>query len=171
MLPLSLVHTPADVGHQTLELACERIFHDPWTMDLCFSDNFLSSNATLILKGMAPYGVVALEEIDRVCERLRVRQVLQAWHEEWRAVGAQLESRAYAALAKDHKITAGDLGVIRRGSASITTTPSASSHPARKSERRAKKPIIAGIPASACANRRSNSSRRPTRASRCRRYS
>ena len=32
-----------------------------------FGDNFLWSNATLILKGMAPYGVVSLEEIDRVC--------------------------------------------------------------------------------------------------------
>ncbi|HEY6858464.1 MAG TPA: alpha/beta fold hydrolase [Pseudolabrys sp.] len=74
-----------------------------------FGDNFLWSNATLILKGMAPYGVVALEEIDRVCERLRVRQSNpQAWHEEWRAMGAQLESRANAALAKDHKTTAGD---------------------------------------------------------------
>ena len=74
-----------------------------------FGDNFLWSNATLILKSMAPYGVVALEEIDRVCERLRARQSNpQAWHEEWRAMGAQLESRADAALAKDHKITAGD---------------------------------------------------------------
>ncbi|MGB8671069.1 MAG: alpha/beta hydrolase, partial [Pseudolabrys sp.] len=52
---------------------------------------------------------VALEEIDRVCERLRVRQSNpQVWHEEWRAMGAQLESRADAALAKDHNITAGD---------------------------------------------------------------
>ena len=32
-----------------------------------FPGNFLWSNATLIIKGMAPYGVVALEEIDRVC--------------------------------------------------------------------------------------------------------
>ena len=60
-----------------------------------FGDNFLWSNATLILKGMAPYGVVALEEIDRVCERLRVRQnAPRAWQEEWRAMGVQLESRA-----------------------------------------------------------------------------
>ena len=36
-----------------------------------FPDNFLWSNATLILKGMAPYGVVSLEEMDRACERLR----------------------------------------------------------------------------------------------------
>ncbi len=74
-----------------------------------FGDNFLWSNATLILKGMAPYGVVSLEEIDRVCERLRVRQnEPQAWREEWRAMGEQVESRADAALAKGHKITAGD---------------------------------------------------------------
>jgi dienelactone hydrolase len=74
-----------------------------------FGDNFLWSNATLILKGMAPYGVVALDEIDRVCESLRVRQSdPQAWREEWRAMGAQLESRADAALAKRRKITAGD---------------------------------------------------------------
>ena len=74
-----------------------------------FGDNFLWSNATLILKGMAPYGVVSLEEIDRVCERLRVRQnEPQAWREEWRAMGELIESRAEAALAKGHKITAGD---------------------------------------------------------------
>src|SRR6202162_4273753 len=74
-----------------------------------FGDNFLWSNATLILKGMAPYGVVSLEEIDRVCERLRVRQnEPPAWREEWRAIGEQIESLADAALAKGHKITAGD---------------------------------------------------------------
>ena len=77
-----------------------------------FGDNFLWSNATLILKGMAPYGVVALEEIDRVCEKLRAREHEPdrglAWHEEWRAMGAQIESRADAASAKGHKITAGD---------------------------------------------------------------
>lgn len=74
-----------------------------------FGDNFLWSNATLILKGMAPYGVVALEEIDRVCEKLRVRQnEPHAWREEWRAMGELLERRADAALAQGHKITAGD---------------------------------------------------------------
>jgi dipeptidyl aminopeptidase/acylaminoacyl peptidase len=74
-----------------------------------FGDNFLWSNATLILKGMAPYGVVSLEEIDRACERLRPRQnEPHAWREEWRALGEQVESRADAALAKGHKITAGD---------------------------------------------------------------
>ena len=62
-----------------------------------FGDNFLWSNATLILKGMAPYGVVALEEIDRCCEKLRVRQhEPQAWKEEWTAIGEAIERQAVA---------------------------------------------------------------------------
>ena len=57
-----------------------------------FGDNFLWSNATLIIKGMAPYGVVALEEMDRACERLRLRQhEPQAWWEEWGALAAEVE--------------------------------------------------------------------------------
>jgi pimeloyl-ACP methyl ester carboxylesterase len=74
-----------------------------------FGDNFLWSNATLILKGMAPYGVVALEEMDRVCERLRVRQhEPQAWAEEWAAMGALIERRADEAAQQGRKFTAGD---------------------------------------------------------------
>jgi dipeptidyl aminopeptidase/acylaminoacyl peptidase len=77
-----------------------------------FTDNFLWSNATLILKGMAPYGVVSLEEMDRACERLRKRwdepDRGKAWFEEWRALGDQIEKRGDDALAKGHKITAGD---------------------------------------------------------------
>jgi hypothetical protein len=77
-----------------------------------FDDNFLWSNATLILKGMAPYGVVALGEIDRCCETLRARQGEadrgKAWLEEWRALGDIIERRGDEALAKGHKITAGD---------------------------------------------------------------
>jgi dipeptidyl aminopeptidase/acylaminoacyl peptidase len=58
---------------------------------------------------MAPYGVVALEEIDRVCERLRVRQnEPDAWFEEWGAMGALLEGRAMEAEKAGRKHTAGD---------------------------------------------------------------
>jgi dienelactone hydrolase len=82
----------------------------PWINH--FGDNFLWSNATLIIKGMAPYGVVALEEIDRVCERLRARESEpdrgKAWKEEWSAMGALIEKRGDEALAKGHKSTAGD---------------------------------------------------------------
>src|SRR2546428_5887941 len=74
-----------------------------------FGDNFLWSNATLIIKGMAPYGVVALEEIDRVCEKLKPRQhEPQAWWEEWAALAAGLERRADAAAGEDREQTAGD---------------------------------------------------------------
>src|SRR5207253_234559 len=74
-----------------------------------FGDNFLWSNATLIIKGMAPYGVVALEEMDRACERLRGRQQEpNAWWEEWGALGDEIERRAEAAAAKGHRYSAGD---------------------------------------------------------------
>ncbi len=77
-----------------------------------FRDDFLWSNATLIIKGMAPYGVVSLEEMDRACERLRARQGEpdrgKAWKEEWSALGALIEKRGDETLAKGHKITAGD---------------------------------------------------------------
>jgi dienelactone hydrolase len=82
----------------------------PWINH--FGDNFLWSNATLIIKGMAPYGVVALEEIDRVCEKLRARESEpdrgKAWKEEWSAMGALIQKRGDEALAKGHKSTAGD---------------------------------------------------------------
>jgi len=74
-----------------------------------FGDNFLWSNATLIIKGMAPYGVVALEEMDRACERLRLRQhEPQAWQEEWGALAAEVERKAEEAAAQGRKHTAGD---------------------------------------------------------------
>jgi naringenin degradation protein FdeB len=77
-----------------------------------FGDNFLWSNATLILKGMAPYGVVSLEEMDRACERLRKREGEpdrgKAWMEEWSALGASVEQRGDEALAQGNKTTAGD---------------------------------------------------------------
>ena len=74
-----------------------------------FGDNFLWSNATLIIKGMAPYGVVALEEMDRACEKLRLRQhEPHAWQEEWGAIAELVEKRADAAAAEGRKATAGD---------------------------------------------------------------
>jgi hypothetical protein len=55
-----------------------------------FPGNFMWSNATLVTKGMAPYGAVALGEIDEVCKRLRKRQSEpHAWWEEWGALGAR----------------------------------------------------------------------------------
>jgi alpha-beta hydrolase superfamily lysophospholipase len=74
-----------------------------------FPGNFLWSNAALACKGMAPYGAVALDEIDRIMERLRPRQgEPQAWQEEWCAMAARLEGSADAATAAGHGMTAGN---------------------------------------------------------------
>jgi dienelactone hydrolase len=75
-----------------------------------FPGNFMWSNATLVTKGMAPYGAVALGEIDEVCERLRARQdEPHAWSEEWSALGARLEQAADAAEARGNRMSAGAL--------------------------------------------------------------
>jgi hypothetical protein len=66
-----------------------------------FPGNFVWSNATLVTKGMAPYGAVALGEIDEVCRRLFPRQdEPDAWREEWCAMGRRLEAVADQAAAE-----------------------------------------------------------------------
>ena len=76
-----------------------------------FPGNFQWSNATLVCKGMAPYGAVALEEIERVCERLRARgpQDPEAWPQEWCGEAARIEKLADAAAKEDRNATAGNL--------------------------------------------------------------
>ena len=75
-----------------------------------FPSNFMWSNATLVTKGMAPYGAVALGEIDEVCERLRGRQhEPHAWWEEWDSMGGRLEQEADAAETAGRRMTAGNL--------------------------------------------------------------
>jgi naringenin degradation protein FdeB len=74
-----------------------------------FPGNFLWSNATLVIKGMAPYGAVSLEEIDRSCERLKTRQgAPNAWWEEWSALGESVEGTADAEEGAGHAMTAGN---------------------------------------------------------------
>ncbi len=74
-----------------------------------FPGNFMWSNAMLVCKGMAPYGVVALEEIDRVGRRLRERQDdPAAWWEEWCAMAEKLEQNADTQDKAGHSATAGD---------------------------------------------------------------
>ncbi|MGZ8231469.1 MAG: hypothetical protein ACXW2A_15255, partial [Burkholderiales bacterium] len=59
-----------------------------------FPGNFMWSNATLVTKGMAPYGAVALEEIERIGERLKSRSAEpQAWWEEWSAMASHIEKQ------------------------------------------------------------------------------
>ncbi|MGA0114630.1 MAG: alpha/beta hydrolase family protein [Burkholderiales bacterium] len=74
-----------------------------------FPGNFLWSNAALACKGMAPYGVVAMDEIDRIAEKLKTRQgEPEAWQQEWCAMAAQVEKTADAAAARGLDRTAGN---------------------------------------------------------------
>jgi dienelactone hydrolase len=78
-----------------------------WTDE--FPDNFMWSNATLVCKGMAPYGAVALGEIDRICQRIKARSDDPgAWVEEWHAMAARLEAEADAAVREGRSHTAGN---------------------------------------------------------------
>lgn len=80
-----------------------------------FPGNFTWSNATLVCKGMAPWGAVALEEIDRIGARLNARASdPDAWWQEWSAMAAHLEQTADAAAAEGRHFTAGNY-YIRAG--------------------------------------------------------
>ena len=81
-----------------------------------FPQHFQWSNATLIAKGMAPYAAVALEEIDRVVQRLHQRiDEPHAWWEEWTALAAQVEREADTAAQEGRHATAGNY-YLRAGS-------------------------------------------------------
>jgi alpha-beta hydrolase superfamily lysophospholipase len=74
-----------------------------------FPRNFQWANATLITKGMAPYGAVALGEIDEIVMRLHERaDEPEAWWEEWCAMAARVEKFADEAAATGHHATAGN---------------------------------------------------------------
>jgi dienelactone hydrolase len=74
-----------------------------------FPQNYQWSNATLITKGMAPYGAVALGEIDEIVIRLHQRaDEPHAWWEEWCAMAARIEKLAEEAAAAGHHATAGN---------------------------------------------------------------
>jgi dienelactone hydrolase len=76
-----------------------------------FPGNLRWSNAMQIVKGMAPYGAVALEEIDRVAQRLKAREdeadLDLAWKEEWKAMADRIAAIADDAAAKGRDVTAG----------------------------------------------------------------
>src|SRR5690349_12856720 len=82
-------------------------YNSTWIMQ--FPGNFNWSNAALVTKGMAPYGAVAMGEIDEVCERLMPRQhEPDAWEEEWCRMGARLEKTADVLEAAGHTLSAGN---------------------------------------------------------------
>jgi dipeptidyl aminopeptidase/acylaminoacyl peptidase len=80
-----------------------------------FPGNFAWSNAALVTKAMAPYGAVALAEVDEVCKKLSARQSEpDAWREEWCAMGQRLEKFAQRAEAAGHRLSAGNF-LLRAG--------------------------------------------------------
>jgi pimeloyl-ACP methyl ester carboxylesterase len=73
-----------------------------------FANDYSWSNATLVTKGMAPYGVIAIGEIDRIGEKLAARKNdPDAWWQEWSAMARHVETLADAAAAKGRELTAG----------------------------------------------------------------
>lgn len=75
-----------------------------------FPGNFQWSNAMLVCKGMAPYGAVALDEIERIGADLHARAgEPNAWKNAWCAMASALEQRADAAAARGHEKSAGNL--------------------------------------------------------------
>ena len=80
-----------------------------------FPQHYQWSNATLVAKGMAPWGAVALGEIDQVIQRLHARiSEPQAWWEEWCAMAARVEQAGDLAAAEKRDATAGNY-YIRAG--------------------------------------------------------
>ncbi len=77
-----------------------------------FPGNAKWSNAIQIVKGMAPYGAVSLEEVDRVGARMTARagegDLDTVWKEEWARMADAVASLADQAAAKGHQITAGE---------------------------------------------------------------
>ncbi len=77
-----------------------------------FGDNYSWSNATMVTKGMAPYGVVALGEIERIGEKLIARgndpSDKEAWWQEWCGMGDHVVALGDAAMAKGRRLTAAD---------------------------------------------------------------
>jgi alpha-beta hydrolase superfamily lysophospholipase len=74
-----------------------------------FPQNYQWSNAALVAKGMAPYGAVALGEIDWVVQRLHERSnEPHAWWEEWSTVADQVERAGDEAAAAGKHATAGN---------------------------------------------------------------
>lgn len=74
-----------------------------------FAGNFSWSNATMVTKGMAPYGVVALGEIERIGEKLMRRQnEPEAWWQEWCAMADRVGKMGDEAAARGRQFTAGD---------------------------------------------------------------
>ena len=89
----------------------QTIEDDQPTWAVHFPGNLRWTNAMQIVKGMAPYGAVAMEEVDRIGRKLATRSGEadpdHAWSEEWSAMADRVASVADKAAAEKREITAG----------------------------------------------------------------
>jgi len=76
-----------------------------------FPDNLRWTNAMQIVKGMAPWGAIALDEVERIGRRLAARanedEPDRIWREEWAAMADRVAATADQAAAERREITAG----------------------------------------------------------------
>jgi dienelactone hydrolase len=83
----------------------------PGSWAVHFPGNLRWSNAMQIVKGMVPYGAVAMDEVDRIGRRLAARagetDLDRVWREEWLAMADRIATVADKAAAEKREITAG----------------------------------------------------------------
>src|SRR4029078_10251988 len=83
---------------------------DGSTWAVHFPGNLRWSNAMQIVKGMAPYGAIAMDEVDRIARRLKARagetDLDRVWREEWAAMADRVAAVADTAAAEQRHITA-----------------------------------------------------------------
>ncbi len=77
-----------------------------------FPGNVKWSNAMQIVTGMAPWAAVAMEEVDRIAERMRTRageaDLDTVWIQEWTAMADRVAAAADTAAKEGRQITAGN---------------------------------------------------------------
>ena len=85
---------------------------DGSTWAVHFPGNLRWSNAMQIVKGMAPYGAIAMDEVDRIGRRLAARageaDLDRVWREEWAAMADRVVAVADTAASEQRHITAGN---------------------------------------------------------------
>jgi dipeptidyl aminopeptidase/acylaminoacyl peptidase len=77
-----------------------------------FPGNVKWSNAMQIVTGMAPWAAIAMEEVDRIAERMRARagesDLDAVWIQEWTAMADRVAAAADAAAKEGRQISAGN---------------------------------------------------------------
>src|SRR3954467_12288829 len=88
------------------------IHPDAATWAVHFPGNLRWSNAMQIVKGRAPYGAIAMDEVDRIARGLKARagetDLDRVWREEWAAMADRVAAVADTAAAEQRHITAGN---------------------------------------------------------------